>query len=254
MEQISFYNSFQFHIHRLTSDRHTDNSCGIPCHYLARMIRGSARIVSLSGEEIRIGAGDVFYLPMGLRYHSYWTVDDGGEVAWESYGFKILPTAQKVQYAMQTINADEDGIAVLDSLSENIGVSPTSVGLLYLFIGKVLDKMRIDSVDARALLWERAVSYISAYPNFQVRELATYCNMSESGIYAFFKSYGGTTPIEVKNRILINRAVDLLTTTDLSVEEICSRIGFCNAAYFRKQLRRVTGKTPHEIRRESERI
>ena len=78
--------------------------------------------------------------------------------------------------------------------------------------------------------------------------------MSESGIYAFFKSYGGTTPIEVKNRILINRAVDLLTTTDLSVEEICSRVGFCNAAYFRKQLRRVTGKTPHEIRRESERI
>lgn len=254
MEQISFYNSFQFHIHRLTSDRHTDNSCGIPCHYLARMIRGSARIVSLSSEEIEVGAGDVFYLPMGLRYHSYWTVDDGGEVAWESYGFKILPTAQKVQYAMQTINADEDGIAVLDSLSENIGVSPTSVGLLYLFIGKVLDKMRIDSVDARALLWERAVSYISAHPNFQVRELAIYCNMSESGIYAFFKSYGGTTPIEVKNRILINRAVDLLTTTDLSVEEICSRIGFCNAAYFRKQLRRVTGKTPHEIRRESERI
>ena len=188
MEQISFYNSFQFHIHRLTSDRHTDNSCGIPCHYLARMIRGSARIVSLSGEEIEVGAGDIFYLPMGLRYHSYWSCDDGGEVAWESYGFKIFPTAQKVQYAMQTINADEDGIAVLDSLSENIGVSPTSVGLLYLFIGKVLDKMRIDSVDARARFWERAVSYISAYPNFQVRELATYCNMSESGIYAFFKS------------------------------------------------------------------
>ena len=254
MEQISFYNSFNFYIHHLTSYRHTDNTCGIPCHYIARMIRGSARIVSTSGEELLLKVGDVFYLPMGLRYHSYWSLDEGGEVAWESYAFKILPTSQKVRYAMQIIDADEDGIAVLDSLSENLKVSPTSVGLLYLFIGRVIDKMRTDSVDARAQLWDRAVSYITAHPDLQVRELATYCNMSESGIYAFFKNYGQTTPIELKNRILIKRATDLLMTTDLSVEEICSRIGFCNAAYFRKQLRRVTGKTPHEIRRESERI
>ena len=142
----------------------------------------------------------------------------------------------------------------LDELSKNIKVSPSSVGLLYIFLGRSLEKMRQDRKDPKAATWDRAVSYISANPNFQVKELATYCNMSESGIYAFFKQYGHTSPIELKNRILIKRAVDLLTTPDLSIEEICSRIGFCNAAYFRKQLRRVTGKTPHEIRRESERI
>ena len=254
MEQISFYKSFQFNVHRRTYYNHTDNTCGIPFHYLARMVRGRARIVSQSGEEIEVVAGDIFYLPMGLRYHSYWTCDDGGDIIWESYGFKMLPTFSEVRYSMQKIDANSEDRAILDELSKNIRVSPSSVGLLYLFLGRSLEKMRQDRTDPKAATWDRAVSYISAHPNFQVKELATYCNMSESGIYAFFKQYGHTTPIELKNKMLINRATDLLVTTDLSVEEICSRIGFCNAAYFRKQLRRVTGKTPHEIRRESERI
>ena len=254
MEHISFYNSFQFNLHRRTCSSHTDNTCGIPFHYLARMVRGSARIVSLSGEVIEVGAGEVFYLPMGLRYQSYWSADDGGEIEWESYGFKMLPTASEARYSMQKIDSQAEDLAILDELSKNIRVSPSSVGLLYLFLGRSLEKMRKDRADPKAATWERAVSYISAHPDFQVRELAIYCNMSESGIYSFFKSYGKTTPIELKNRILIKRAVDLLTTTDLTVEEICSRIGFCNAAYFRKQLRRVTGKTPQQLRRESERI
>ncbi|MBR2335418.1 MAG: helix-turn-helix domain-containing protein [Clostridia bacterium] len=254
MEHISFYKSFQFNIHRRTCYNYTDNTCGIPYHYVARMVSGHARIVVVSGEEMELCEGDVFYLPKGLRYQSYWTCEDGGEIVWESYGFKMLPTSREMRYSMQKIDATSEDSAILDELSKNIKVSPSSVGLLYLFLGKSLEKMRQDRTDPKAATWEMAVSYISAHPNFQVKELATYCNMSESGIYAFFKHYGNTTPIELKNKMLIGRAIELLTTTDLSIEEICSRVGFCNTAYFRKQLRRVTGKTPIEIRKNGERI
>ena len=253
MEQISFYNSFNFHIHHLTSDRHTDNTCGIPCHYIARMIRGSARIVSTSGEELLLKVGDVFYLPMGLRYHSYWTVDDGGSVVWESYGFTTLPNANDVKYVMQKIDAPESDKLLLDSLALDISVSPTSVGLLYLFLGRAFPNMRVHYVDHKAAVWRKAVSYVSTHSDLRVSDLAAYCNMSESGIYAFFKSYG-TTPIEMKNKVLVGRATDLLTTTDLSVEEISARVGFCNPAYFRKQLKRHTGKTPSQIRKDGQKI
>ena len=155
--------------------------------------------------------------------------------------------------AVQKIDVDEEDISILDELARDINVSPISVGLLYLFLGRVSGKMRSDRLDPRAILWEKAVAYITAHPDFQVRSLAAHCNMSESGVYAFFKGYG-TTPIELKNKMLVQRAVDLLTTTDLSIEDISARVGFCNAAYFRRQLRRVTGKTPMEIRRESEHI
>lgn len=254
MEQLSFYNSFKFHVHHLFSDRHTDNSRGILCHYLARLIRGSARIVSLSGEELVLSEGDIFYLPMGLRYHSYWSVGDGGQVVWESYGFTTLPNANQVKYVMQKINTDAEGINILDELVKNLRVSPTSVGLLYLFLGRSFPDMRVNYLDPKAATWKKAVEFVSVHSDLHVKELAAYCNMSESGVYAFFKQYANTTPIELKNKILIKRAIDLLTTTDLSVEEISSRVGFCNPAYFRKQLKRHTGKTPSQIRRERQTI
>ena len=254
MEQISFYNFFQFNVHRRSCASRTDNSCGIPYHYIARMISGRARIVSLSGETVEAGEGEIFYLPKGLKYHSYWSCGEAGEVVWESYGFTTLPISSDVHYAMQTIETSEKEREILDALSRDIRVSPTTVGLLYLFVGRSLKNMRHDTADSRAAAWESAVKYVSEHPNFRVCELAAHCHMSESGVFAFFKQYGGVTPVELKNQILVKKAVELLLTTDLSIEEICSRTGFCNAAYFRKQLRRVTGKTPREIRREGTRI
>lgn len=80
-------------------------------------------------------------------------------------------------------------------------------------------------------------------------ELARHLGMSESGVYAFFRSFA-TTPIEVKNSVLAERAVALLSSTDLSVEEICGRLELSSSAYFRKVIRDFVGKSPTEIRRE----
>ena len=46
-------------------------------------------------------------------------------------------------------------------------------------------------------------------------------------------------------------AVELLTTTDKTVEEISSLLRFSSAAYFRKVLRKHTGLTPKQIRKKS---
>ena len=53
----------------------------------------------------------------------------------------------------------------------------------------------------------------------------------------------------MKHRLQTEKAVTLLTATDLSVEEISSQLGFSSAAYFRRVLRQITGKTPREIRK-----
>ncbi len=64
------------------------------------------------------------------------------------------------------------------------------------------------------------------------------------GLYAAFQAAVGRTPIQIKHKILVEEAVDLLTATDLSVEAVSSFLGFSSTAYFRKILRRETGKTP----------
>lgn len=213
------------------------------------MVRGTVRLVSDTGDELVLGEGDIFYLPMGQRYHSYWMVDSGGTVEWESYGFTTLPNANNIHYAMQKIEAAGEDIRILDELKKNRKISPLSVGLLYLFLGRAFPYMKVDRVDSKAAIWNKAVFYINNTREFHVKDLAAYCNMSESGIYAFFKQYANTTPIELKNRTLVKRAVNLLTTTDMPIEEVSDRVGFCNPAYMRKQLKKFTGKTPSQIRR-----
>ena len=112
MKQILFYKSFSFRTIILHSFRHTDNSKGIPCHFVGRMHSGNGIIRAVSGEELHLSAGDIFYLPAGLQYHSYWKTDKTGDrsVSWESYGFTHLPIPSETRYAMQKIYPSADPV------------------------------------------------------------------------------------------------------------------------------------------------
>ncbi len=253
MEQTLFCKTFIFRTVRLNSFRHTDNSNGIPCHFVARMHSGSAIIRSESGEELHLIAGDIFYLPMGLQYHSYWIPDDAGDrsVSWETYGFTHLPVPNETRYAMQKISPSEEAVVWLDRLGRDQEVSPASVGYLYLFLSEVLRNMRLSDCDPKAALFQKAFDYIKEHESFSVPEVARICGISESGLYALFRSYAHTTPVEIKHRILADQAVALLTTTNLTVEAVASDLGLCSSAYLRRILKKQTGRTPSQIRKGS---
>lgn len=251
MKDIQFYKSFYFFTVERQRYHHTDNSGGIEGHYLARMLCGTGRIVTVGGRELHVKAGDVLYLPAGLRYRSYWYGDptQGDRVAWESYRFAAFPE-RETDFLPQTVTAPGEEVQVLlDRLGAQKTVCAHTVGLLYQVLGLLLPQFERRADSAREQLAARAESYIEENPHFRVSELARHCGMSESGLYAFFKRELNTTPLGMRNRIKIKRAVALLEETDLSVEEVAWKLGFGNAAYFRKVFREVTGKTPVSVRR-----
>ncbi len=253
MEQILFCKTFAFRTIRMKSFHHTDNSSGIHCHYIARMHSGSGIIRALSGEELHLRPGDIFYLPAGLQYHSYWTIDETGEqsVSWESYGFTHLPVPNEKRYTMQKISPSIQAIQWLDCLAQDQTVSPASVGYLYLFLSEVLPHLRVSWLNQKTALLQTAFDYIQRHQSFTVSDLARVCCISESGLYALFRDYAHTTPIEIKHRLTAERAVALLTTTDLTVEMIASTLGLCSSAFLRRILKKETGRTPSQIRKEA---
>lgn len=64
-----------------------------------------------------------------------------------------------------------------------------------------------------------------------------------------FRAQTGTTPLQWLIQRRLQRARELLETTDLSVEEIASRAGFGTAIGLRQHFRRVVGTTPLAYRR-----
>ena len=251
MKQLLFCKTFSFQTVRLRYSHHTDASAGIPTHFIARMRRGSGIIRTLSGEEIHLCAGDIFYLPLGLQYHSYWTADEAEDrvVSWDSYAFTYMPLRDETQYTMQKINPSQVALQWLDRLSQDQTVSPSSVGYLYLFLSEVLPEMKSEESHPKQALLEKALDYIQRHEGFTVPELARVCCISESALYSLFRTYAGATPIEIKNSLKAERAIALLSTTELSVEAIAASLGFCSAAHLRKVLKRHTGRTPSQIRR-----
>jgi transcriptional regulator GlxA family with amidase domain len=58
----------------------------------------------------------------------------------------------------------------------------------------------------------------------------------------------GTTPLRFAQRLRIAQAVHLLETSPRSVDEVAARVGYADAAAFRRVFRRETGEAPHARR------
>lgn len=250
MDNIFFCNSFLFRTITCRSPRHTDNSMGIDRSFFAKMKSGSGRIVTVTGEELQICAGDIFYLPKGLRYHSYWQPCEGDPAEWDSFGFEFLPLPEGERYTMQKIEADKDASVLLENIKKGSSVRPEDVAHLYLFAARVLPKMKRDFDKSTDMIIEKARSYISKNLDFKVSELARHCSMSESSLFSLFRERAGKTPIEMKQELQIERAVSLLGSSDMSVEQIGSLSGFHSTPYFRKIFKQITGVSPTEKRKE----
>ncbi len=229
------YNRF-----RLYRYHHTDYSKGVIYNYVARMLEGTAKICS-PDRDIEIIPGDVFFIPMGLTYHSYWK---GERIVWDSLGVTHLPGEQ--MYPLQKISTCSEMDELFEKMYENDTAETASIGLSYSLVELVLHGMEREKIPVNNLV-ERATRCMRESPTASIPEIAKRCHVSESGLYAAFRAIG-TTPVTVRLEAQIKQAVSLLATTDLTVETIAEYCGFGSVVYFYRMLKRFTGKTSRDFR------
>jgi len=83
-------------------------------------------------------------------------------------------------------------------------------------------------------------------------DLAAELGMSESRFSRFFRRATGNTYTDFVNQVRINRACQLLMSTDHYVTNICYDVGFNNVANFNRRFRELKGVTPSEFRKQAE--
>jgi len=235
----------QFVFHELVIQRyhHTDNSRGITTNYLALMLDGEARLVS-SDREISVVPGDIFFLPTGCRYHSYWR---GTDIArWISLGFDDFPNPEGHRFPMQIIPAPK---LLHDDIRALTGCKPdcAAIGRFYTVFASLMPYMETEPRSSEQKLFDRAVSFMQKNPRVSIADVAKACSISESGLYAAFRAHG-QTPVGARQRIQIENAVNLLHSTDLTIDAVASACGFTSSAYFLRVLKKHTGKSTREIR------
>lgn len=245
MNNVFLSNSFRFIKINFNKFHYTDNRvCETP-NYLALMLKGRAKIVN-GKKALEINEGDILFIPQNLGYESFWY---GDQIEWISLGFNHFPESEYKKYTLQKIACDEQTRKLFFNIRLNEPINSRNLGTFYTLLSYLLPKMETEEKSPTTLLVNEAKRQMALEGGPQIPKIARLCGVSESTLYSAFKKVLNKTPNEVRLEILAEKAVLKLTTTDKSVEEISSSLGFSSTAYFRKILAKTVGKTPREIRK-----
>lgn len=81
--------------------------------------------------------------------------------------------------------------------------------------------------------------------------LAEQAGVSPEHLVRLFRAGEGTTPIQYVWQFRVLKAIELLAQTGLPVNEIAARCGFKTSYHFARLVKKQTGRSPTEIRKDS---
>ncbi len=87
---------------------------------------------------------------------------------------------------------------------------------------------------------------------WKISQIADDLFISKSYLQKIYKSYFGKSIIEELIQFRLDKAKELLTSSDLSVTEIAARCGYSSYNYFVRQFKDVEGVSPSEFREKSQ--
>ncbi len=246
MKSLVFYSNYNFNNFHLSTYHHTDGTNGASQNYVALLLKGRARIVT-KAQTLEINEGDVFFIPKNLSYHSYWY--GSPEINFLSIGFNELNITDKSNYTLQVVECNDEVKNAIKAIETNgISIDCKTLSHFYTAMELLLPLLKSSESKEKQIV-ERAKALILEDAHITTNELAKKCSVSVPYLYLLFKRTEGITPNEFRQIALCNLAAELLITTDKSIEEISSELGFSSSSYFRKILKKHLGVTPREIRK-----
>ena len=246
LNDIIFSNSFVFRTFEFAKDRKNDNRRGVSYHYFAYMIKGSCKLCSDDG-TVEVSEGDAFYIPNGKRYISLWYGEPN--IKFISLGFGYMPNFRAQSYNTQTLYCDERERELFFRIADHEAVDEHAVGEFYTLAASLIEKLIPEKKSCKSELISRAEAIISENPRIGVSELSRVLAVSESALYAAFQKHSESSICDVKRRITMERARELLISTDISIEELAEKLGISSSSYLRKLFHAHFGKSPREIRK-----
>ena len=164
------------------------------------------------------------------------------------------------------MKADTDFSALTDYISE-LGLDITEMETFFSEIS-FFDSSKIQSVSNIASMlvkhillenmlkpafdknMQKAVTFINENleNDLSIRNISKSINVSKSVLYKRFHACFNCTISEYINTKRIEKSIELLTKTDMSIEEISQKSGFASASYYSKTFKKIKGVAPLKFR------
>lgn len=89
-----------------------------------------------------------------------------------------------------------------------------------------------------------SLMHINYNKPIDIKEYAKICCVGEDHFIRLFKAYTGLPPYNYQLKIRIDRAIEMLENTPITISDCAETVGFTDAAYFSKVFKRFTGHPP----------
>ncbi len=219
---------------------------------------------SASVKETTLRPGDMFLLFPG-EWHSYHPIPKKG---WESYwiGFRGHNMEDRVKtgflsphkpiyhigYSAEIIELYKQAYEA--ALEEAAYTQQLLAGIVNHLVG------RMYSLERNIELLSRSQAHVNMISKAQLRireslessltiqQVAEELGVSYSNFRKLFKEYTGLSPAVYQQDLRLQRAKELLSTTDMSIKEIAYQLNFESPDYFSAKFKSKTGHRPSELR------
>ena len=86
--------------------------------------------------------------------------------------------------------------------------------------------------------------------DFNIDTIAANVGLSRSAFFKKLKSLTGLAPVDLVKEIRLNKSIELIKNTDMSISEIAFAVGFKDSGYYSKCFRKKYDQTPREYMNE----
>lgn len=234
-------------------------------YQLIYITRGQGTFESTHIKKTPVKAGDCFMLFPG-EWHSYrpdpktgwkehWIGFEGRIVDdWVANGFFDMKDA------IYHVGVNDE---IIDLLIKAIGVATAQkvcyqqllAGYLGHIIGLIttlsnLQELKSGENVENKIELARILIQESIEKDMSIPEIADRIDMNYSSFRTAFKKYTGMSPVQYKNNLRLQKAMEMLYNLDLSVKDIAFTLNFESQEYFATIFKKVNGISPTEFRKQ----
>ncbi len=256
--------------------------CGIeecdPCHhygpiqrseYLLHYILSGKGTYTVNGKTWKLGKNQLFLICPEVTTYYEADKDDPWTYLW--IGFSGIKARTYLDYA----NLNENSLTgeyekpetllscvrnMLDASKLTYANELKREGYLFLFLSALMEaqgKTRANTHDYSFQIYvEHAVEFIEHHyrEELKVSDMADYIGINRSYLTACFQKSIGISPQQYLIRYRMEKARDLLKTTDLPIAAIAADVGYEDALAFSRGFRHMYGSSPKDFRRKADTI
>lgn len=245
---------------RYSPTYHYENSGRLPAYLFQYTLRGSGT-VKINGQAQLVDAGKAFFLKMPGE-ESYYLDQERNQAPWE-FLYAMFECHGAERYCRQieshlgqifSLPPSHEAIRLLFQMhamaKEGRAHNPFLLSSRAFAFLCLLCTVSLSDGETETSLSARAKQYIrrECTSPIGIADVAASLKVSQSHLSRQFYAETGTKPMDYLTRARLDKAVDLLTAGERSVQEVGAACGFSSANYFSKFFKRHMGMTPVAFR------